>query len=631
MATLTDPRTSPITGWDRARWAALADRMLAAVRPWASSGHGRITLPGVEGGYGHAVDGLEGFARTFLLAGFRLTGERGADPHGYAEWYARGIATGVDPDAADRWVRMTEHPQAKVEAASLALVLDMTRPWIWDRLSRRTQEQLVDYLAECVGDQSYPRNNWCWFRLVVQTFLRSVGGPYSAQDMADDLALHDSFVRADGWFSDGDERSFDHYVGWALHLYPTLWARMTGAEDLAADRRDRDRAGLDRFLQDAVHLVGADGAPLIQGRSLVYRFAAAAPFWVGALAEVPSVSPGLLRRAASGVVSYFEAHQVPDDRGLLTQGWHHEWLPMLQSYSGPGSPYWASKGMLGLALPADHPAWTAVEEPLPVEQHDDLHVIGAPGWVVSGTRSDGVVRVVNHGTDHAREGDRTGDSPLYARLGYSTATWPWLDEGSWRHPADQSVALVDAAERVSHRAGWTAIAPRLVDGVAVAGSLVDAHWIDMPVRQTLHGSGWSGQVQQAGRLTVLSLVRGAWELRLVRVDALAGPAADSGVVLRITGWPTVDGDGMTSRLEPVLGAATSGTLHRTQVSPLGPGASIPSLTFPAEPGHWVAALTTLTGHSGPVTEPTTATLSGRTVTVTWPDGVVTTTGLPIED
>src|SRR5690349_6788179 len=98
---------------------ALADRMLTAVRPYASPGHARITLPGAEGGYGRAVDGLEGFARTFLLAGFRIAG----DPHSevsaeLAEWYAKGIANGTDPSAPDRWVRLPEHGQAKVEAAS---------------------------------------------------------------------------------------------------------------------------------------------------------------------------------------------------------------------------------------------------------------------------------------------------------------------------------------------------------------------------------------------------------------------------------------------------------------------------------------------------------------------------------
>ena len=416
---------SPGDDWTRAQWLEYADRLLAGARAWASPGNARITPPGEEGGYGRAVDGLEGFARTFLLAGFRLAGDRGEGLDDLADFYRRGVTNGVDPDAEDRWVRMDEHAQAKVEAASIALVLDMTRPWIWDRLDATTQQRVIDYLAPVVGDTTYPKTNWLWFRIVVQTFLRSVGGPWSAEDIADDLALHDSLVREDGWMSDGFERSYDHYVGWALHLYPVLWARMQGAGDLAGGRTEQDVAALDRFLQDAVALVGADGSPLIQGRSLIYRFAAAAPFWIGAIAGVPSVSLGQLRHAANRVVGHFAENGAPDSDDLLTMGWHHEWRALAQSYSGPGSPYWAVKGLIGISLPADHPVWAAPAEPLPVESGDILATVRSAGWIISGTHDDGIVRIVNHGTDHAAEGSLVGDSPLYARIGYSTATARW--------------------------------------------------------------------------------------------------------------------------------------------------------------------------------------------------------------
>ncbi len=178
------------------------------------------------------------------------------------------------------------------------------------------QQRVVDYLSPAVGDDTYPRINWVWFRLVVQTFLRSVGGPCSAAEMAEDLATHDTFQRADGWLSDGSDRAYDHYVGWALHLYPILWARMSGAADLAPPRREqRRRAARPVPAATPSTLVGADGSPLLQGRSLIYRFAAAAPFWVGALAEVPSLSPGLLRHAATGIVRHFADHGAPDERG----------------------------------------------------------------------------------------------------------------------------------------------------------------------------------------------------------------------------------------------------------------------------------------------------------------------------
>ena len=181
------PDNDPTTpGPTRADLLRLADRMLSSARRYASPGHARILPPGTEGGYGRAIDGLEGFARTFLLSGFRIAGERGVGQDELADWYARGIATGTDPASPERWVRLDEHAQAKVEAASLALILDLTRPWIWDRLAPDVQQRVVAYLAPAVGDDTYPRINWVWFRLVVQTFLRSVGGPHSTAEMAEE-------------------------------------------------------------------------------------------------------------------------------------------------------------------------------------------------------------------------------------------------------------------------------------------------------------------------------------------------------------------------------------------------------------------------------------------------------------
>lgn len=631
-------RTSPITGWERRHWADLADRMLLAVRPYGSPGHGRVTPPGRPGANGTAVDGLEGFARTFLLAGFRLAGERGADPLGLADWYAAGLAAGSDPRSVDRWVRPAEHGQAKVEAASLALVLDMTRPWIWDRLDQGVQERLVDYFAEVVGDQGYPRTNWVWFRLVVETFLRSVGGPWSLDDVQEDLAAHDSFRRAGGWYADGAGRAFDHYTGWALHTYPTLWGRMAGVGSLpgglATARAARDRADLDRFLTDAVHLVGADGSPLLQGRSLTYRFAAAAPFWVGALAEVPSLAPGLLRRAASGVVRHFVERGAPDEEGLLTLGWHHPWPPLAQAYSGPGSPYWASKGLLGLALPGDHPAWTAVEEPLPVERGDTLRALEAPGWIVHGTRDDGVVRVVNHGTDHDVEGTSAGDSPLYARLGYSTATSPLLDDRAWADPVDQSVVLLDAAGRASHRAGMRPLGARVLRGpgevpVGVAASRGAHRWLEPAAVQQGHGHGHEGRVREAGEVTVVSVVRGPWEVRLVRVER----AASEVVALRVGGWPVgVDGP-LGSSVLPLLGVVDpeAGGTRSTDAGPLASSTCTPWVRADPGPGRWQAFAVRLgaarggraAGEADAVAPPVVRDAGGARVEVTWPDGLVT--------
>jgi len=614
---------SPITGWTRADWAALADKMLLAVRPYGSPSHARVLLPGAPGGYGSAVDGLEGFARTFLLAGFRLAGENGQDPHDLADWYARGLAAGTDPASEERWPRPDESPQAKVEAASLALILDLTRSWIWERLPAGVQERVIGYLATVVGDDSYPRCNWVWFRIVVETFLRSVGGPYSAEDIEADLATHDSFYRADGWYSDGDERAYDHYNGWALHLYPVLWGRMVGGDDLAAGRGATDIARLEEFLRDYVRLIGADGSPLIQGRSLIYRFAAAAPLWAGAMAGVESVSPGRLRRAASGMMAHFAEHGVPDERGLLTLGWHRQWRPMAQSYSGPSSPYWAAKGMLGLALGADHPVWTAVEEPLPVEDGDDVWIARAPGWLVSGTRSDGVVRVVNHGTDHAVAGSRVSDSPWYTRLGYSTVTAPLASPGAWASPLDQSVVLLDADGRATHRAGMRTLGLELLGAgggrVAVGSSVATAHWVEPAPGQRDHGSGREGAADEAATVTTVSVVRGQWEVRCVRVDEpLNATGPHVAKRLRVGGWPRA-GEAVTSVLRPVEGFDETGEHVETGASPLGPHTVTPWAAGPVVPGRWCAAVLALSISEGDGQLPR-VTVDGTLARIEWPDG-----------
>jgi hypothetical protein len=617
------PERARATEWTRQDWIRFADLLLDSARRYASPGRARITPPGPEGGYGRAVDGLEGFARTFLLAGFRIAGERCAGLDELADWHATGIAAGTDPASPERWVRLDEHAQAKVEAASIALVLDLTRPWIWDRLTPAVQERVVGYLSPAVGDPTYPQINWVWFRIVVQTFLRSVGALSSVDEIEEDLATHDTFRRADGWLSDGRERAYDHHAGWALHLYPTLWARMSGAADLAAGRRERDVAALDRFLQDALALVGGDGSPLIQGRSLTYRFAAAAPFWAGAIADVPSVTPGRLRYAASRIVAHFAERGAPDERGLLTLGWHGSWPRLAQIYSGPGSPYWACKGLLGISLPEDHPVWTSPAEPLPVEIGDYVRAVSAPGWLVSGTRADGVVRVSNHGTDHALEGSTVADSPLYTRLGYSTATAPMLDEDGWTGPADQCVAVLDSAGRATHRSGMRTLIVRVDGGeagpVGVAGSTTFAHWVDTDAGRRDHGGGRTGRSVPAGRLTVYSLVRAAWELRLCRIDDLAEGSEPGPLRLRFAGWPvagagaadvrtaavTATGAGLTSRLcsipvEGIAGGAAmvandAGVAVHEDAGPLGSPVRVPWLDHALRPGAWAAALVELSG------------------------------------
>jgi hypothetical protein len=637
--TTRDFRLSPYTGWTRAHWEQTADRMLLAVRPYASPGHSLIDLPGPASRSGQWSDGLEGFARTFLLAAFRLAGAGGTDPLGIGSWYAAGLAEGTDPASRWRWPRPAEIGQAKVEAASIAIALHETRPWIWDRLDAGVQERVLDWLSGMTRTQ-VPENNWVWFRAVVSAFLRNAGGSWDLADMSYAIERTEDWYAGDGWYSDGcprpgDYRNFDHYGGWAMHLYPLWFCRIAGTSagpELAVpELEERYRSRLGRYLTDAEHLVGGDGAPLFQGRSLTYRFAALAPFWAGALFGATPLAPGLTRRIASGMLRHFLSAGCLRADGTLSLGWHGEFLPIRQAYSGPGSPYWASKGFAGLLLPADDPVWRSAEEPMAVERGDFGRVIAAPGWIVSGTSADGIVRVANHGTDHGSADPGQADDPFYCRWSYATRTGPDLTV-----PVDSQIALVDAAGRPSHRRPLRRILVSDRAGV----SRHRAHWPAADGEPPVTGP-W---------LTTASVLRGCWEVRAVRIDPdPASSGASAGIdaalpwFLRIGGWVVASGqqpvqqvgsgtasmrgaDGLISVVS-VLHGSMSPAVHR----PAGPHAfgrypAVPCLqsAAPAVPGAVYAAAIALTADPAGPGEPPSVAASpaedGVRLQIRWADG-----------
>ena len=617
-----DLQLSPYTGWTRARWAATADQLLLAVRPYAGSGNALLSLPGPASRAGTWSDGLEGFARTFLLAAFRLAGAGGHDPHGLADWYAAGLATGTDPASPQRWPRLDEIDQAKVEAASIVIALHETRPWLWDRLDDTVRARVLDWLAPFVRAW-VPDNNWVWFRAVAAAFSRSAGGAWDQADIDYAINRTEDWYAGDGWYTDGGPRTFDHYSGWAMQLYPLWYCRIAG--DLAEPGlAERYRARLRRYLSDAAHLVGGNGAPLFQGRSLTYRFAALAPFWAGALFDATPLAPGLTRRIASGMLRYFLDAGCLRPDGTLSIGWHGEFPAIRQPYSGPASPYWASKGFAGLLLPPDHPVWQDTEAPLPVERADFTVAASAPGWIISGTSADGIVRVANHGSDHAH-GDQSGtDDPFYSRWSYATHTAPSLSDN-----VDSTIALLDSAGRPSHR--------RPLEPISTEGNTAisrhQAHWPSpSPDDEPPTLGPW---------LTTASAVNGNWEVRLVRIapDSTAGRWT-----LRIGGWTVATeeppvareekdtavvttADGLTSQVAALHGIMAAGVHRPAERHAFGRHAATPYVQSAAQvaPGEIYAAVVTLSASpTSPGTPPSltikAAEPDGAAVTITWADG-----------
>ncbi|MFG2997384.1 DUF2264 domain-containing protein [Streptomyces sp. NPDC048340] len=387
-----DRALSPVTGYTRDHWEALADALVRAARRCATPGGALLDLPGRPSSSGTRSDGLEGYARTFLAVAFRTAGAQGRDPLGLLEPYADGLAAGTRTpgrEDAESWPLVLDYTvqgQPMVEAASVALALRLTRRWLWDRLDGAVQDRAEAWLRGALRHRPVP-NNWYLFPLTVAGFLDSVGRGDGETHGAVQrgLDLLEAWYRGDGWYSDGEGRAFDHYNGWALHFYPVLHAWLADDRHLLELLGPRLRSHLDGYGL----LFGSDGAPVHFGRSLTYRFAAGAAVGLGALTGHTPLPAGASRTLVSGCLRHFLDRGALDGDGLLPPGWYGPHEATLQGYSGPASPYWASKAFVSLLAPADHPLWTRCEEPPPVAGPDRALALRAPGLLIQTTGGDG--------------------------------------------------------------------------------------------------------------------------------------------------------------------------------------------------------------------------------------------------
>nr|WP_246315852.1 DUF2264 domain-containing protein [Kineococcus aurantiacus] len=613
-----DRRLSPVTGWTRDHWVAAADDLLLAVRPWATPGFGRIDLPGEPARAGWVCDGLEGFARTFLTAAFRVAGCGGDDPHDHLGNYRRGLLAGTatpGADDAESWpvIRgFREGGQPIVESASIALGLDLTREWLWDSLSGDEQDQVEAWLREALRHEPAP-NNWYLFPMAVASFLTGAGRGDAETERAVDRALEllEGWYRGEGWYTDGDGRMFDHYVGWAMHLYPVLFTHLRG-EGADPELGKRFGVRLREFLGTFALTFDGNGAPLHQGRSLTYRFAAVSSVAVGAVTGATPWSPGVSRSILSGAVKYFTDRGAARD-GVHTRGWHGPHPATVQPYSGPASPYWCSKAFSALLAGPDHPLWTATEEPVPAAGPAATVPVAPAGWLVQ-TTPDGLVRVHNHGSDHHRPGHPAEPDPLYARLAYSTRTGPT----SARNVAENTVTL-------THR-GQEGVRVSFENAGTGPGWAASRH----------HPRFAATELPQA-RVLSLVLARGAWEVRV-----FGGGALPVGTPLTVTGWAlaaagpagleqAVEGTSITlgdgelrSHLRAVAGFDRADLVRAPAGTAYGAWALVPRLRGATGPGPAVvlAALTAADPGPAPVVE-----VEGGRVTATFADGVQGRTSL----
>jgi hypothetical protein len=424
-----EARANPLSGnplRTRADLQQAVRDLVTPLLPHFSPGCARVRLGSFAAVFPMADAELEGFARPlFGLAPLAAGGGR----WDHWELWQRGLAAGVDPDHPEHWTFYENTSQTMVEQAALGFALALVPEQLFEPLSPRTQEQLIAWLKRIEQYEPVP-NNWQFFRILVQCGLARIGAPVDAEAQERSLAMLDGFFLGDGWYEDGKGGARDHYVGWALHAYGLLFARLVPGHPLAKTFRERARV----FARDFEAWFDPTGGVVPFGRSLTYRFAAAG-FWSAlAFADEEALPWGAIKGLVLRHLRGWAELPISDRDGVLSIGWAYTNPWMREGYNSPGSPYWAMKAFLCLALPESHPFWQAREVSLAPSESDQPRA----GMRLARDESHAVALSGAHGTE--RVFDQA--AAKYGRLVYSSRFGPTLELVSWGRALAGDSALV---------------------------------------------------------------------------------------------------------------------------------------------------------------------------------------------
>jgi len=355
MCAANKEKSNPLSS--RQDLVAALNTLLAAVDTQFPAGRSRFSLGDTSAHYATDVAQMEGLSRV-LWGLFPLMAAGDSTP--YSDKYIAAIKQGTDPHSAGYWGEAGPYDQRLVEMAAYGLGLALLQENLTERFSERELMNLHAWLNQ-ITDATMPDSNWNYFAIMVQLGFKRAGLPYDQQAIDRRFAMMDAYYLGDGWYSDGPGRPKDYYISMAFHFYGLIYATLSGDE--ARSEVLRQRSAL--FAEDFIYMSAPDGASVPFGRSLTYRFAMVA-FWSAvAFSGLEVFTPGIVKGIILRHLRWWQQQPITDHDGILTLGFAYPNLAMCEDYNSPGSPYWALKTYLILALPESHPFWQADEQPLP--------------------------------------------------------------------------------------------------------------------------------------------------------------------------------------------------------------------------------------------------------------------------
>ena len=433
-----DKQLSPYTGLTRRHWQDAARYLLSGAFSYVRTLDDPMQFVKQPGkSYPRSAsqvptEKLEGLCRTLFMAAPLLKEDPGLTLNGVkvGDYYRHQLALLVDP-ASPSYIA----PRAKdggpsqnlVEFGGLSVALFAAPEILWDPLPAATKKALAATMLS-YGDGPTVPQNWRYFNIFILSFYKSRGYQVNEKLLEEYLQKQLTHYKGEGWYDDAP--SFDYYSMWAFQMYGRLWSEYYGRQHYpqVAKQLAENFAPLKNTYP---YQFGRDGAMIMWGRSITYRFAAVVPFPLMGLQPEAGTNFGWMRRIASGTMLQFL--QRPDflQDNIPTLGFYGAFEPAIQPYSCRGSVFWMAKAFLGLLVPADSPFWTATENEGPWSSEFK------PGTVVNKFESGPNMLVTNYpdlgaaeirDAPHQPASDPYRGDENYNRLSYNRA-FPWQADG----------------------------------------------------------------------------------------------------------------------------------------------------------------------------------------------------------
>lgn len=532
------------------------------LKSYYSKGLTRLYIGNTGTSYTDEVAGFEGFSRILWGLAPLLAG--GGESELW-DSYMEGIRNGTDPAHEEFWGYVNDYDQRLVEMAAFGLTLSLVPERIQTALHGQELQRLADWLGQ-INDHHLYDCNWLFFRVMVQIGFKQAGLPYQRDLIEEILTQVERFYLQNGWYSDGVGGHADYYVPFAIHYYALIYAKVMEEDDPERSKLYKNRAA--QFAKQFIHWFAEDGSALPYGRSLAYRFSQSA-FWSALVyADANPFPLGVMKGLIMRNLRWWFTQPIFQADGVLTIGYTYPNLVMSENYNAPGSPYWAMKTFLILALPDDHPFWAVEEESLPTL--DATVVQQQPHLVLCRQLNHSHVLAFNSG--HLTTNEHTHTSAKYEKFVYSTFfgfSVPRAEWGLAQGAFDSTLALSegDNLYRVKRKCVETHIS---AEGII---HMKWKPWSDVEVQTWLiPGTPWHVRVHRIHTTRLLDAADGGFALGTDSGRQSTGPLQTILKEQEVIAWNTLGASGIKTLIgggivELVQPNANTNLIHPRTVIP----------------------------------------------------------------